>query len=486
MEYRILGDTGLKVPVLTLGTATFGGGTEFFKAWGTTDVAEASRMVDLCLDAGVNMFDTADAYSMGMSEEILGKAIEGRRDEVLISTKANSRTGPGENDLGSSRYHLIRLCEASLRRLGTDHVELYYLHAFDNMTAIEETLRAMEDLVRSGKVFYIGCSNFAAWQLMKSLGISEKYGMPRHVAHQVSYSLLGRDVEWELIPLGMDQKVSTMPWSPLASGRLTGKVRREQAVPEDSRVAKLSGQGTRELKTSEVLYDVVDALVEVAEEVGKTVSQVALNWLLQRPTVTSIVFGARTEEQLLDNLGAAGWNLAPEQVAKLNAASDRPLPYPYSHQRLRRWPGAQPEAALARVNCTQAGDSGLSASVATRPVVSIFGGSSVQLVGASGSGVTVGVAWGLLTGEPGVASGGGGVGSSGVAVGKGSSGVPVASGSGVAVGDASGSGVAVGEGSAGVPETSGFGVRAVLHHRIVGCRRGIARRRLRRRVAVLG
>ncbi len=334
LEYRILGNTGFKVPVLTFGTATFGGGTEFFKAWGSTDVAEATRMVDLCLEAGVNMFDTADAYSLGMSEEILGKAIEGRRDEVLISTKANSRTGPGENDLGSSRYHLMRSCEASLRRLGTDHVELFYLHAFDNLTAVEEVLRAMEDLVRSGKVLYIGCSNFAGWQLMKSLGISEKSGMPRYVAHQVSYSLLGRDAEWELFPLGIDQKVSTMPWSPLASGRLTGKVRRDRPAPEGTRAATLPGAGMRAMDVpDDVLYNVVDALVEIAEEVGKTVSQVALNWLLQRPTVTSIVFGARTEEQLQDNLGAVGWNLTPEQVEKLSAASERPMPYPYWHQR---------------------------------------------------------------------------------------------------------------------------------------------------------
>ena len=334
MEYRLLGTSGLRVPALTFGTGTFGGRGDFFKAWGTTDVAEARSMVDLCLEAGVNMFDTAGNYSGGASEEILGKAIEGRRDEVLISTKANSRTGPGPNDSGSSRHHLIRACEGSLRRLGTDRIDLYYLHGFDAMTSIEETLRAMEDLIRSGKVLYIGCSNFSGWHLMKSLAVSEKYGLPRHVAHQAYYSLIGRDLEWELLPLCVDQRVSTVVWSPLASGRLTGKVRRDQPAPEGSRLTSLRNGGMDGMAVPEdLLYGVVDVLVEVATEVQKTVSQVALNWLLQRPTVASLVFGARNEEQLRDNLGAVGWDLTPDQVARLDAASERPAAYPYWHQR---------------------------------------------------------------------------------------------------------------------------------------------------------
>lgn len=331
MEYRQLGGSGLKVPVLAFGTATFGGGNEFFKQWGSTQVDEATRLVDIALEAGVNFFDTADVYSHGMAEEILGEAIKSRRDKILLATKACFRMEPGPNGLGASRYHLVRACEASLRRLQTDYIDLYQLHGFDAITPVEETLRALEDLVRSGKVRYIGCSNFSGWHLMKSLAVAEKYGLPRHVSHQVYYSLAGRDYEWELMPLGLDQKVGAIIWSPLAGGRLTGKVRRNQALPADSRVSVM--RETAQSGNDETLYRTVDVMDEIAAETGKTLSQIALNWLLQRPTVTSVIFGARNEEQLRANLGAVGWNLSAEQVARLDAASAIPPIYPYWHQR---------------------------------------------------------------------------------------------------------------------------------------------------------
>jgi aryl-alcohol dehydrogenase-like predicted oxidoreductase len=331
MEFRQLGGSGLKVPALCYGVATFGGGNEFFRAWGSTDVDEAKRLIDICLDAGVNLFDTADIYSKGLSEEILGEALAGRRDDVLISTKATFPMGEGPNDKGSSRYHLIRSCEASLRRLKTDHIDIYHMHGFDALTPVEETLRTLDDLVRSGKVRYIACSNFSGWHLMKSLAASEKYGWTRYVAHQVYYSLVGREYEWELMPLGLDQKVSALVWSPLGWGRLTGKIRRGQPLPAESRLHKTADAGPP--VPEEYLYQVVDALDEVARETGKTVPQIALNWLLQRPTVASVIIGARNEAQLRQNLEAAAWNLAPEQVAKLDAASDTTPIYPYWHQR---------------------------------------------------------------------------------------------------------------------------------------------------------
>ncbi len=331
MEYRQLGGSGLKVPVLAFGTATFGGGNEFFKQWGSTQVDEATRLVDIALEAGVNFFDTADVYSHGMAEEILGEAIKSRRDKILLATKACFRMEPGPNGLGASRHHLVRACEASLRRLQTDYIDLYQLHGFDALTPVEETLRALDDLIRSGKVRYIGCSNFSGWHLMKSLAVAEKYGLPRHVSHQVYYSLAGRDYEWELMPLGLDQKVGAIIWSPLAGGRLTGKVRRNQAPPADSRVSVM--RETAQSGNDETLYRTVDVMDEIAAETGKTLSQIALNWLLQRPTVTSVIFGARNEEQLRANLGAVGWNLSAEQVARLDAASVIPPIYPYWHQR---------------------------------------------------------------------------------------------------------------------------------------------------------
>lgn len=332
MEHRLLGGSGLKVPVLSLGTGTFGGKGEFFAGWGNTDVAEASRLVDVCLDAGLNLFDTADVYSGGAAEEILGQAIKGRRDAVLISTKATFRFGEGPNDVGSSRQHLTRSVEASLKRLGTDYIDLFQLHGFDAMTPIEETLQTLDGLVRAGNIRYIGCSNFSGWHLMKSLAISEKYGLARHVANQTYYSLIGREYEWELMPLGLDQKVGAVVWSPLGWGRLTGKMRRGSPPPSTGRLSSKIAADAGPQVADDYLYRVVDALDEVAAETGKTIPQIALNWLLQRPTVSTIVIGARNEEQLRQNLGAVGWNLTMEQVAKLDAASAQPFAYPYWHQ----------------------------------------------------------------------------------------------------------------------------------------------------------
>ena len=331
MEFRTLGRSGLRVPVLSLGTGTFGGSNEFFRAWGNSGVDEATRLVDICLEAGLNMFDTADIYSDGESEKILGGAIAGRRDKVLISTKATFKVGPGPNDVGSSRYHLIQACEASLRRLNTDYIDLYQMHGFDALTAVDETLSALNDLVHSGKVRYIGCSNFSGWHLMKSLDVSERYGWTRYVAHQAYYSLIGREYEWELMPLGLDQGVGCVVWSPLGWGRLTGKVRRGKALPEVSRLHKTADYGPP--VSDQLVYKVVDALDEIAKETGKTIAQIALNWLLQRPTVSNVILGARNEEQLRQNLGAVGWNLTRAQVAKLDAASATTPIYPYWHQR---------------------------------------------------------------------------------------------------------------------------------------------------------
>ncbi|MFC3651278.1 aldo/keto reductase [Dyella humi] len=331
MEYRRLGASGFKVPVLSFGTGTFGGKGEFFSAWGNTDVAEARRLVDICLDAGVSMFDTADIYSSGASESILGEAIKGRRDQVLISTKATFRFDDKPNNVGSSRYHLIQGIDAALKRLGTDYIDLFQLHGFDAMTPVEETLSTLDDLVRAGKIRYLGVSNFSGWHLMKSLAVADRYGYSRYVANQTYYSLVGRDYEWELMPLGLDQGLGAVVWSPLGWGRLTGKIRRGQPLPADSRLHKTAEMGPQ--IDDEYLYRVVDALDEIAKETGKSVPQIALNWLLQRPTVSTVVIGARNEEQLRQNLGAVGWNLTPEQVAKLDAASAVTPVYPYWHQR---------------------------------------------------------------------------------------------------------------------------------------------------------
>jgi len=331
MEYRLLGGSGLKVSALSFGTGTFGGANEFFKAWGSSDVAESTRLVDICFEAGVNLFDTADGYSDGRSEEILGKALGDRRDRALISTKAFFPTGGGPNDSGSSRYHLRIALEASLRRLGTDYVDIYHLHGFDALTPIEEVQDTLNTFVREGKVRYIAASNFSGWHLMKSLAIADRYGWTRFVGHQVYYSLIGRDYEWELMPLATDQKVGALVWSPLGWGRLTGKIRRGQPLPEQSRLHKTAEMGPQ--MDDEYLFKVVDALDKVAAETGKSVPQVALNWVLQRPTVSSVIIGARNEEQLRQNLDARGWNLTAEQVAELDKASAVQPVYPYWHQR---------------------------------------------------------------------------------------------------------------------------------------------------------
>jgi aryl-alcohol dehydrogenase-like predicted oxidoreductase len=331
MDYRQLGSSGLKVPALCFGTATFGGSNEFFKAWGSSDVAEASRLIGICLDAGVNFFDTADIYSDGLSESILGEAMGDRRKDLLISTKATFRLGKGPNDVGSSRFHILAACEASLRRLRTDYIDVYHLHGFDALTPLDEVLSTFDTLVRSGKVRYIACSNFSGWHLMKSLAVSDRHGWPKYVAHQVYYSLIGREYETELMPLGVDQGVGALVWSPLGWGRLTGKIRRGQPLPAASRLHVTGGYGPQ--VDDERLYRVVDAMDEIAQETGKTVPQIALNWLLRKPTISSLVIGARNEEQLRQNLGAVGWSLTPEQVASLDAASEQALPYPYWHQR---------------------------------------------------------------------------------------------------------------------------------------------------------
>jgi len=327
MEYRRLGASGLKVPALSFGAGTFGGAGPLLSAWGQTDTQEARRLVDICLDAGVTFFDTADVYSNGASEEVLGQAIKGRRGDVLISTKTSLPMGDGPNDAGSSRSRLIKAVDDALRRLDTDYIDLFQLHAFDAGTPIEEVLATLDTLIRAGKLRYVGVSNFSGWQVMKSLALADRYGWPRYVAQQVYYSLIGRDYEWELMRLGRDQGLGALIWSPLGWGRLTGKIRRGEPIPKGSRLHETAQFGPP--IEDEPLYRVVDALDELASETGKTVPQIALNWLLQRPTVSSVIIGARNEAQLRDNLGAVGWTLTPEQIAKLDAASAVTAPYPY-------------------------------------------------------------------------------------------------------------------------------------------------------------
>ena len=327
MEYRRLGRSGLKVPALSFGAGTFGGSGPLFGNWGTTGAKEARRLVDICLAAGVTLFDTADVYSNGASEEVLGAAIKGRRNDVLISTKASLPVGDGPNDSGSSRSRLIGAIDNALKRLAVDHIDLFQLHAFDAATPVEEVLATLDDLVKSGKLRYVGVSNFSGWQVMKSLAAADKHGYPRYVANQVYYSLVGRDYEWELMPLGLDQGLGALVWSPLGWGRLTGKVRRGQRLPKESRLHETAGFGPP--VDDERLYRVVDALDKVASETGKSLPQIAINWLLLRPTVSSVIIGARNEEQLRQNLGAVGWVLTPEQMASLDAASAVTAPYPY-------------------------------------------------------------------------------------------------------------------------------------------------------------
>jgi len=327
MDTRFLGRSGLKVSALGFGAGTFGGKGPLFGAWGNTGAAQARHMIDLSLDAGLNFFDTADVYSDGASESILGDALRGRRDRVVLSSKTGLRLGDGANDAGTSRLRLLKAVDASLARLGTDYLDLLQLHAFDAMTPIEETLSTLDGLVRAGKVRYLGVSNFAGWQLMKSLGIADRHGWTRYVANQTYYSLVGRDYEWELMPLGIDQGVGAVVWSPLGWGRLTGRIRRGQPLPPTSRLHDTAGIGPP--VDPERLFRVIDALDEIAGETGKAIPQVAINWLLQRPTVSTVLIGARDEDQLKQNLGAVGWNLTPAQVARLDAASAVETPYPY-------------------------------------------------------------------------------------------------------------------------------------------------------------
>jgi aryl-alcohol dehydrogenase-like predicted oxidoreductase len=331
MEYRQLGSSGLRVPALSFGTGTFGGQGPLFSAWGQSDTAEARRLVDICLDAGVTLFDTADVYSGGASEEILGDAIRGRRDSVLISTKTGLPMGDGPQDWGASRARLLRAVDDSLRQLDTDYIDLLQLHAFDASTPVEELIGTLDLLIAAGKVRYAGVSNYPGWQLMKAQAVADRLGKPRLVAHQVYYSLIGRAYEADLMPLGANQGVGALVWSPLGWGRLTGKIGRDRPVPEGSRLHETE-QFAPPVET-ELLYRVVDALEEVAAETGKTVPQIAINWLLRRPTVASVIIGARNEEQLRQNLGAVGWALTPEQVAALDAASDVLPPYPHTPYR---------------------------------------------------------------------------------------------------------------------------------------------------------
>jgi aryl-alcohol dehydrogenase-like predicted oxidoreductase len=327
MDYRYLGNSGFKVPALGFGAGTFGGKGPLFSAWGNTDITEAKRLIDICLDAGVNLYDTADVYSDGASESILGAALKGRREQAIISTKITLRAGDGPNDVGASRYHLVSGVESALKRLGTDYIDLLQLHHFDAMTPVESVMSTLDDLVRAGKVRYLGASNFSGWQLMKSQAAADRHGYSRFVANQTYYSLIGRDYEWELMPLGLDQGVGAVVWSPLGWGRLTGKIRRGQPLPAGSRLHDTESFAPP--VDEERLYRVVDAMDAIATETGKSIPQIALNWLLQRPTVSTVLIGARNEQQLRQNLDAIGWNLSPEQVAKLDVASAVTPPYPY-------------------------------------------------------------------------------------------------------------------------------------------------------------
>jgi aryl-alcohol dehydrogenase-like predicted oxidoreductase len=327
METRLLGQSGLPVPVLSFGTMTFGG-QSFFAAMGNTQDKEATQLISICLDAGCTLFDTADVYSQGRAEEVLGAALRGRRHEALIATKAFARMGPRPHDAGLSRQHLIEACEASLRRLGTDYIDLYQSHGFDSLVPIDETLRAFDDLVRQGKVRYIGCSNFSGWHLMKAQAIAERDRLPRYVGQQINYSLLAREAEHELIPLGLDQGIGVLVWSPLHFGLLSGKYRRNAPAPE-GRLQELEAPGTVDEAR---LYRIVDALDDVSKMRNVSVAQVALNWLLRKPSVDTVIFGARNEDQLRDNLAAASWDLSTEEVQRLDEVSALPEPYPYWHQ----------------------------------------------------------------------------------------------------------------------------------------------------------
>jgi aryl-alcohol dehydrogenase-like predicted oxidoreductase len=329
MEYRTLGTSGLRVSVLTMGTMTFGGKGAFANV-GSTGADEARRQVDMCLDAGINLIDTADVYSGGLSEEIVGEVLRGRRDQVLVATKVRMEMGPGPNDAGLSRHHIVTGCEASLRRLGTDHIDLYQVHEWDGQTPLEETLEALDLLVRAGKVRYVGASNYTAWQLMKALGTADRASLPRFVSQQIYYSLQAREAEYELIPLAVDQGLGVLVWSPLAGGLLTGKYRRDHEAPAGSR--QLTDWNEPPVYDQEGLYDIVEILVGIGEEHGVSAAQVALAYILGKPAITSLVIGARTAEQLADNLAAASLSLTDAERARLDKASAPPLIYPYWHQ----------------------------------------------------------------------------------------------------------------------------------------------------------
>jgi aryl-alcohol dehydrogenase-like predicted oxidoreductase len=329
MEYRLLGASGLEVSVLSFGTMTLGGEGRF-AAMGNVQVEEARRLIEICIEAGVNLFDTADVYSFGKSEEVLGKALGARRRDIVLATKVFVGLEPGTNKAGLTRRHILEACEASLRRLGTDYIDLYQAHNFDSMTPLDETLRAFEDLVRAGKIRYAGCSNYSGWQLMKAHSIADRLGIGRYISQQINYSLVARDAEHELVPAGLDQRTGIMAWSPLQFGLLSGKFRRGQGKPAESRLNSLDAPGTVD---EERLYKIVDTLAEIATARGVSISQAALNWVLRKPGVDTVIIGARNEEQLRDNLAAATWALTEAEVERLDEASALPLPYPYWHQR---------------------------------------------------------------------------------------------------------------------------------------------------------
>jgi aryl-alcohol dehydrogenase-like predicted oxidoreductase len=328
MEYRLLGASGLEVSVLSFGTMTLGGEGRF-AAIGNVQVEEARRQVEICIEAGVNLFDTADIYSFGKSEEVLGQALGARRKDIVLATKVFVRLEPGTNKAGLSRRHILEACEASLRRLGTDCIDLYQVHNFDSLTPLDETLRAFDDLIRAGKIRYAGCSNYSGWQLMKALSISDRLGIQRYISQQINYSLLARDAEHELVPAGIDQRTGIMAWSPLQFGLLSGKFRRGAAKPSESRLNSMEAPGAFD---EERLYKIVDALAGIATERGVSISQVALNWVMRKPGVDTVIIGARNEQQLRDNLAAASWTLTDAEVERLDEVSALPLPYPYWHQ----------------------------------------------------------------------------------------------------------------------------------------------------------
>jgi aryl-alcohol dehydrogenase-like predicted oxidoreductase len=330
MEYRYLGNSGLKVSVLTMGTFSFGGQGDFAMV-GNQGVDEARRLVDLCIDNGVNLFDTSNMYSLGRSEEILGEVLEGRREQVLITSKARMRIGDGPNDEGVSRHHLIRECERSLKRLRTDHIDVYYMHEWDGITPLEEMLAALDTLVTQGKIRYIGCSNYSGWHVMKSLAVSDRDRRPRFVTQQIHYTLEAREAEYELLPISVDQGLGVLVWSPLAAGLLSGKHRRGQETPEGSR--QFAGWSEPPIRDEEKLWNIVDVLVEIGAARGVSAAQIALAWLLERPGVSSLVIGGRNEAQFTDNFAAVDLKLTDDERGRLNAVSEIPLIYPYWHQR---------------------------------------------------------------------------------------------------------------------------------------------------------